>query len=217
MATRRLLVTGFGPFPSMPRNPSGRAAKAVARSPRWRLAGIEAHALVLTTAYGALDAELGPALAERTSAVLMVGVAGRSKRIRVERQATDRRSILFPDVEGHAPDRVTGSGRRRSRRIPVAPKKLLRALRKQNLPSRLSHDAGRYLCNASFFRALGAGMPVAFIHIPKPLRPSRRRTKPRASRLSYNGRLDAALEEIARLLLLETKRAGAVPFDAGTH
>src|SRR4051812_10392618 len=109
MAKRpRLLVTGFGPFPRMPRNPSAAVARRVAASPHWRVLGVEAEALVLPTAYAALDGALDPALkAGRFDAVLMVGVASRAKRIRVERRAVNRASILFPDAAGRTPSRLS--------------------------------------------------------------------------------------------------------------
>ena len=77
--TTRLLVTGFGPFPRMPRNPTSRLAVAVARSPRWKHLRIRASALVLPTTYAAIETILLPRLwEERPDAVLMPGVAGRA-------------------------------------------------------------------------------------------------------------------------------------------
>lgn len=203
---KRLLVTGFGPFPSMPRNPSAALARAVAASPRWRIQDVDARALILTTAYATLPAELDPALADWPDAVLMIGVAGRSNRIRVEWRATDRRSTLFPDVAGaraggKAP--IKGSAVR-STSIPS--RKLLLVLRRRDLPCRLSRDAGRYLCNASYFRALGTGLPVIFIHVPRTPDPTRPRRTDGAKRTGrWSQRLSAALTAIAVALLRETQ------------
>ena len=97
----KLLITGFGPFPRVPRNPSGLLAEHVAASPRLRVAGIRASALVLPTTYGAVDAMLRPAIArEVPDAVLMIGVAARRREVCVERQALNRVSRLFPDASG---------------------------------------------------------------------------------------------------------------------
>jgi pyroglutamyl-peptidase len=201
---RHLLVTGFGPFPSMPRNPSAAAARAVAASPRWRLHGVETRALILTTAYATLPREFDPALAEKPDAVLMIGVAGRSNRVRVEWRATNRRSTLFPDVAGERPE-LPAKGQS-VRHAPVAARKLLLVLRRHRLPSRLSRDAGRYLCNASYFRALGTGLPVIFIHIPKTPdrnRPSRQARPKRPAR--WPERLAAALTEVTIEVLREAR------------
>jgi pyroglutamyl-peptidase len=202
----RLLITGFGPFPGMPRNPSAALARRVAASPRWRVLGIDVTCRILTTAYAALATELDPALAERPDAVLLIGVAGRSKRIRVEWRATSRRSTLFPDVAGETAGSVA-SGRTVARRSPIAPIKPLRALRAQKLPSRISRDAGRYLCNASYHRALALPRPVLFIHIPKPPRPARGKAGPR-QRLTYDERLGAALTEMGMLLIRQARNGG---------
>jgi pyroglutamyl-peptidase len=200
----RLLVTGFGPFPGMPRNPSAALARQVAASPRWRILGVQVECRILTTAYTALATELDPTLAEAPDAVLLVGVAGRSKRIRVERRATNRRSTLYPDVTGETAAALA-SGRTAERSSRIAPVKPLRALRAQKLPSRISRDAGRYLCNASYYRALALPRPVLFIHIPKPP-PSRRIRRGLRHRLTYQERLGAALTEIGIQLIRQSRK-----------
>jgi pyroglutamyl-peptidase len=201
---KRLLVTGFGPFPLMPRNPSAALAKAVAASPLWRLAGIAAEHRILTTAYATLPGELDPLLASGPDAVLLIGVAGRDPRVRVEWRGTSRRSTLFPDVEGATATAVERAGIRKTR---IAAVKALRPLRARALPSRISRDAGRYLCNASYYRALALPRPVLFIHIPKPPRGSRRRIGP-LHRQTYDERLTAALVEIAGIMLRGADRSG---------
>lgn len=193
-----LLVTGFGPFPTMPRNPSARAARAVAASPRWRRLGIEVRLRILTTAYAAISLELEPALAEGPSAVLMIGVAGRSRRIRVERRATTRRSTLFPDLAGETAGRPAARSPPRWTAAPAEAARL--AFARHGMPARLSRDAGRYLCNAAYFHALGSHAHALFIHMPKPSetqRPGRRRM----TRKSPDQRLDDALVDVARLLV----------------
>jgi pyroglutamyl-peptidase len=200
----RLLITGFGPFPGMPRNPSAALARQVAASPRWRVLGVQVECRILTTAYTALATELDPALAEAPDAVLLIGVAGRSKRIRVERRATNRRSTLYPDVTGETAVALA-SGRTAERSSRIAPVKPLRALRAQKLPSRISRDAGRYLCNASYYRALALPRPVLFIHIPKPP-PSRCIRRGVRQRLTYQERLGAALTQIGILLIRQARK-----------
>jgi pyroglutamyl-peptidase len=203
---RRLLVTGFGPFPSMPRNPSTALARAVAYSPRWRLQGVEAQALILTTAYATLPGELDPALAERPDAVLMIGVAGRSKSVRIEWRATNRRSTLFPDNAGERAEIPTKAEGRPVRRTSLPAHKLLLALRRHGLPSHLSRNAGRYLCNASYFRALETGLPVVFVHIPRNPDPTRplRGAGPRRT-ATWQQRLAATLAEIGMIVLREAR------------
>lgn len=200
----RLLVTGFGPFPTMPRNPSAALARGVAAAPRWRVLGVAAESRILTTAYTALRTELDPALARAPDAVLMIGVAGRSRRIRVERRATRRRSLLFPDVFGAAAERAEMRDEPRERRSSPAAARALLALRREHVPARISRDAGRYLCNAAYFRALAGPAPTLFIHVPKPA--TARPGEARRRRLSRDASLRAALVAIATQLLVRARR-----------
>lgn len=194
----RLLVTGFGPFPRMPRNPSGDAALALAAAPRLRLLGIAAHATILTTAYATLPGELDRLLAAEPDAVLMLGVAGRARRVRVETRATSGRSTLVPDVSGDRPGQIRPMAVQSVRRATADAGFALLQLRAQGMPARLSRDPGRYLCNAAYFRALGGVAPTLFIHIPKvPRSRPVREGGPRRVGARWRKTLTAALVDIA--------------------
>jgi pyroglutamyl-peptidase len=206
MGRPRLLVTGFGPFPGMARNPSAEIARRIAAAPRWRRLGVAAEALILPTSYAALADVLEPALAKAPDAVLMIGVAGRSRAVRIERQARNRASLLLPDAAGRRPQRLALADGPAARRLGTSPARLRALLRRHRVACRISHDAGRYLCNAAYYRALAGPVPVLFVHIPKPAPAGRRRTHaPR--RLSWTDALAAALVEAAGLTL----RSGASP------
>ncbi|HYI88822.1 MAG TPA: peptidase C15 [Beijerinckiaceae bacterium] len=195
----RLLVTGFGPFPGMSRNPSAEIARRVATASRWRRLGVAAEALILPTTYAALADVLEPALAAAPDAVLMIGVAGRSRAVRMERQARNRASLLLPDAAGRRPQRLTLADGPAARRLGTSPERLSALLRRHGVACRVSHDAGRYLCNAAYFRALAGPVPVLFVHIPKPRARRRRAHAPR--RLSWTDALAAALIESAAVTL----------------
>ena len=124
-------MTGFGPFPRVPRNPSGLLAERVAASPRWRLQGWEARSLVLPTTYAAIDAVLHPALErERPDVLLMLGVAARRRALCIETRAVNRVSSLFPDAGGVIRTRLAfapGAPHLLHTRVPLPG--LLRALR----------------------------------------------------------------------------------------
>jgi pyroglutamyl-peptidase len=193
----RLLVTGFGPFPGIPRNPSAEAARRLACSLRWRRLGVEVERAELSTTYAALDSELQPALREHApDALLMIGVAGRAREVRIEARARNRAGILRPDAEKVTPRRLTFAGGPAERRTRTVPEHHVTALRRRGFRVRASIDAGDYLCNASYFAALEETIPVLFVHIPKPGRalPLRAGAKRRAS---WQARLAAALEEVA--------------------
>jgi pyroglutamyl-peptidase len=206
----RLLVTGFGPFPGVAINPSGKVAALVADSPRLRRLGIEAQALVLPTAYTALEGVLAPALAHGFDAVLMIGVAGRAREIRVERRALNRASLLAPDAAGQRRTSLMLGPGPAHRLSAVAPSPVLDRLRRHRLPCRPSRDAGRYLCNASYFAALAEPVPVLFLHIPKPplKRPLKRSEgRPaRPARAGWHERLAAAFADVGIDLLAAARR-----------
>lgn len=167
----RILVIGFGPFPGAPFNPSAKIVEALARRRRPALAEIELTAHVLQTVYAAVDRDLPKLFAAKHDVVLMFGLAGRRRALCIETRARNACSVLFPDAGGHRPsDSVI------IRRVPSARKgnapfaQLLSAARTSAVPSRLSRDAGRYLCNYAYWRALErvrSGRPlVAFVHVP---------------------------------------------------
>lgn len=202
----RLLVTGFGPFPGMPLNPSAALALRVGALVRRRLGPDHPpRVLVLRTAYGALPEMLAPALAERPAAVLMIGVAGRSRRVRIEDCARGRGSRLHPDASGRVagPEKGTAETPLPLRSRKAAP--ALAVLRRHGVAARRSHDAGRYLCNAGYHLALGEDPAALFVHIP-PVPRTRRPRRGRAPRAS-EAALAAALCEVARGLLVRARRA----------
>lgn len=171
----RLLITGFGPFPRVPRNPSETLARAVAMHPRWRRLRVVVEALVLDTRYSAIGEQLLPKLeAFAPDVVLMLGVAGRRRHVSIETRAMNRVSRLMPDASG----RVSASlafrpGASAALHAGSPDTRMLRAMRERGVDARLSRDAGRYLCNASFYAALeqrhaGSAAQITFIHIPMP-------------------------------------------------
>jgi len=182
---RRVLLVGFGPFPGAPFNPSADLAKALARRRRPALAGIQLVPHVLKTTYAAVDLQLPGLLALKSDIVLMFGLAGRRRHLCIETRARNAVSVLFPDASGYRPRRsVIVPGKPTALRGTAPFHNLLGALRRYPIPARLSRDAGRYLCNYIYWRALeraAKGHPlVQFVHIP-PLRrnPARKRRRDR--------------------------------------
>lgn len=173
--TTRLLVTSFGPFPGVPRNPSEELARRIVGNPRLRrVLGAPPQLLVMRTSYAAIASQLEPALAEKPDAVLMIGVARQARRLRVELRARNRASSLYPDVSGRT-HQLTLDPLAPPERRSSAAERVLVALRSRGTEVRASRDAGRYLCNASYFRVLAEGGRAMFLHIPPlPSEPARR-------------------------------------------
>jgi pyroglutamyl-peptidase len=156
---------------------------------------------IFETSYAAVDRDLPKLIAQHSpDIVLMFGLAARTPHVRVETRARNARSTLFPDVTGYRPDaREIATGKPASfGHAPFA--WLLAASRNSRVRSRLSRDAGRYLCNYVYWRALEAasrsGTPLAqFIHIPWV--PIVRRRPGRKKRMSH-----AALARAGEAILL---------------
>lgn len=161
-----VLVTGFGPFPGVGRNPSGELLPA--------LAGPGVRTLLLPVEYrGAADvlADALPRL--RPGVALLFGVASSGTVVQVEGVARNHGSVGTPDVSGWAqggrplrdgaPDTYPAS-------LPVEP--LVAAVAATGRPVVASSDAGGYVCNATFYAALHviatAGLPTrcGFVHVP---------------------------------------------------
>lgn len=212
----RLLITGFGPFPGAPRNPSETLAQGLAADRRWRRVGVEATALVLPTTYAAIESMLLPALRDHApDAVLMLGVAARRRAVCLEARATDRTTRRLADASGRPPAaRASRSGTPPVRRAR-APIRVLAAAMRAAAPgrTRLSRDAGRYVCNAAAFAALGEDGPAAvvFVHVPMPRagvgRPLREGVRPRASTAETRRAIIAAACALARAARRRRSRA----------
>ncbi len=166
-----VLITGFGPFPGAPVNPSGGLALALARKRRPEFAGVRRIAHVFETSYAAVDRDLLRLLAQhRPDIVLLFGLAARTPFVRIETRTRNAASMLFPDVDGKVRhDHAIAPGAPASLRGRAPFARLLAAARSTRANVRLSRDAGDYLCNYTYWRALDAsrsGTLVQFIHIP---------------------------------------------------
>lgn len=177
----RVLLAAFGPFPGAPFNPSAALVKKLARRRRPALAGLVRSVHVFATNYAAVDRDLPKLLAKQPDLVLIFGLARRRRQICIETRARNALSVLFPDASGHRPSNsVIERGGPHALRGHAPFHALLGAARAsqvranqggtRQVPVRLSRDAGRYLCNYIYWRALQQtprSRPlVQFVHIP---------------------------------------------------
>lgn len=196
-----LLVTGFGRFPGAPINPTAALVASLARSPLLRRAELRIATHVFATRYAAVDAELPALIARaRPDALIMFGVALRAKHVRIELFARNRKSVLFPDASGAAAVGLAITpGAPAALRGRFALPAVLAALRATGLRAVVSRDAGRYLCNYLYWRALEQGARpdgpriVAFVHVPpvalkpRPRRPGANPPRPKPDDLAHAG------------------------------
>lgn len=164
-----ILITGFGPFPGAPYNPTIKLVRALARLRRPALADTTIVTHIFTTSYAAVDRDLPALIAQhKPDALLMFGLHGRAKAICIETRARNALALL-PDASGKVLRRgVIAPNAPSARRMPMPAQRLLAAARAAHVPAVLSRDAGRYLCNYLCWRAVDSGMPLAvFVHVPK--------------------------------------------------
>jgi pyroglutamyl-peptidase len=169
-----VLLTGFGPFPGAPFNPTGALVQQLARSRHPGLANVRLASHVFPTSYRAVDRDLPRLLADvKPDALLMFGLSGRASCLRIETRARNALSA-FRDVEGQRSliTRILPGGAD-ALRFGIPATRLALAVRNAGMPAAISRDAGRYLCNYLSWRAIDATtLPdgpkfAAFIHVPK--------------------------------------------------
>jgi pyroglutamyl-peptidase len=173
--TLTVLITGFGPFPGAPVNPTGPLVQRLARLRRPGFADVRLVAHVFSTSYRAVDRDLPRLLSELApDAILMFGLATGSRRLRVETRARNALSALISDVEGRVSVATSiASGGPAALPFPALTRRLVLAAQAARLPAQLSRDAGRYLCNYICWRAIEAAAKprgpraLAFVHVPK--------------------------------------------------
>jgi pyroglutamyl-peptidase len=129
---------------------------------------------VFATSYVAVDQQLPDLIARhQPEAIVMFGLATRATRVGIELQACNRVRMLFPDAMGFSPRGPTIRAQGPARLAGRGPlTRLLAAVRATGVAAALSRNAGAYVCNYCYWRALeGAASPdrpriIVFIHVP---------------------------------------------------
>jgi len=169
----RILITGFGPFPGAPFNPTQPLVARLLRLRRPAFTDLELSSHVFPVTYKAVDRELPLVLAKhRPHALLMFGLASRTAHMRVETRARNAVTMLWPDAaQTHARKGSIADGTD-ARMLGPHTAKMLRAAVGTGIDARASRDAGSYLCNYLSWRAIEAVNAdngprlAAFVHIP---------------------------------------------------
>ena len=184
----RILVTGFGPFPGAPYNPTQALVARLTRLRRPAFTDVELSSHVFPVTYKAVDRELPLALQKhKPHALLMFGLAGRTGYVRVETRARNAVTMLWPDAAQTRARKGSIADGADAQRFGPHTAKLLRAAKATGLDARASRNAGSYLCNYLSWRAIEAVSKgdhlrlAAFVHVPLIARGehSRRKGMPR--------------------------------------
>ncbi len=153
----RILITGFGPFPGAPYNPTQPLVARLLRLRRPALGDVELSGHIFPVTYAAVDRQLPELLAKRKpQALLMFGLAARTPYVRIETRARNAVTMIWPDAE-HARVRK-GSIARDAEAMMFGPHtgRLLRRALGTGIDARTSRNAGSYLCNYLSWRAIEA-------------------------------------------------------------
>jgi pyroglutamyl-peptidase len=204
-----ILLTGFGPFPSVPENASAQLVPAVAAEASRVFRGFDVLAEVIPTEWRAGALRLSLLMTELKPAVaLHFGVSSRATGFAIEARGRNVASAVS-DAAGELPSErlIAAEGPEfLPTNLPAA--MIVARLRRRGLPAYISRDAGAYVCNALFYRSLEIVRRFApvtrngFIHIPPALLNERRpgsRARP-ACQLRWDEAIDGGLEIIAATL-----------------
>ncbi|MBR0872295.1 pyroglutamyl-peptidase I [Bradyrhizobium tropiciagri] len=171
--TLRILVTGFGPFPGAPVNPTMPLVKRLTalRRPAFDDVALSSHIFHVT--YATVDRELPELITQhRPQALLMFGLAGRTAHLRIETRARNAVTTRFPDAGRQHARKGSILDGADARMFGPHSEKLLRAALATGIDARLSRDAGSYLCNYLSWRAIEAASRdndlrlAQFVHVP---------------------------------------------------
>jgi pyroglutamyl-peptidase len=169
----RVLITGFGPFPGAPYNPTQPLVIRLTRLRRPAFNEVELSSHIFPVTYSAVDRELPLALQKhKPHALLMFGLASRTAYLRIETRARNAVTMLWPDAAQTRARKGSIADGADAQRFGPHTAKLLRAAKGTGLDARASRDAGSYLCNYLSWRAIEAANAdngprlAAFVHIP---------------------------------------------------
>ena len=209
----RVLITGFGPFPGAPYNPTMPlvARLMLLRRPAFNDVALSSHIFHVT--YATVDRELPQLLKEhRPHAILMFGLAARTRYLRIETRARKAITTIWPDADGVTLRKGSIAADEDALMFGPHTAKLLRAALATGIDARASRDAGSYLCNYLSWRAIEATQCddgpclAAFIHIPLLARGG----AARAGRIGLEDLVDAGeamLSELVRLTRAAAREA----------
>jgi pyroglutamyl-peptidase len=213
----RVLLTGFGPFPGAPFNPTIPLVQRLTALRRPALDDVELSSHIFHVTYRTVDRELPELIARvRPHALLMFGLAARTAHVRIETRARNAVTTTFPDADRT----VARKGSIASGAHPLAfgphTARLLSAARATGIDARPSGDAGSYLCNYLSWRAIEATRMAegprlaAFIHIPLLARDNTS-LRQGSRRITLDGLVDAGEAMLMELVKLSRQAGPARP------
>ena len=169
----KILITGFSAFPGAPENPTQVLVSLFKQNTSQISAKVEIEAVLLPTEYAYIDAEFSALMSKiNPDIALHFGLNQQATGFTLEQTArnicnVERMDIAgatpkLPEIDAQGPTTLTSS-------LPLA--QIHKALQQDGLPVEMSDDAGGYVCNYLFYRALQLARSskcamTGFIHVP---------------------------------------------------
>ena len=166
----KILITGFEPFGSNDENSSWVVANKVATQNTF---GIDIALELMPVSFKSVAKTLRTAVTRHNPDLLiMLGQAGSSDKVRLERIAINMMDARNADNDGFIPDEEPINTE-----TPVALftntdiKQLYNAIVEQSIPVKISNSCGLYVCNRIYYEALMLcneinKMKAIFVHLP---------------------------------------------------
>lgn len=166
----KILITGFEPFGSNDENSSWVVANKVATQ---NTSGIDIALELMPVSFRSVAKTLRTAVTRQNPDLLiMLGQAGSSDKVRLERIAINMMDARNADNDGFIPDEEPINTE-----TPVALftntdiKQLYNAIAEQSIPVKISNSCGLYVCNRIYYEALMLcneinKMKAIFVHLP---------------------------------------------------
>jgi pyroglutamyl-peptidase len=213
----RILITGFGPFPGAPYNPTMPLVKRLTQLRRPALADVKLIGHIFHVTYSTVDRELPQLIARhRPQALLSFGLADRTAHVRVETRARNAVTTTFPDADRHRARMGSIAAGTDALMFGPHTARLLRMAVGTGIDARASRDAGSYLCNYLSWRAIEATEKdngpalAAFVHVPLIARGGAPQRTGTAHRVTLDDLVDAGeamLLELVRLTRAAVREA----------
>lgn len=173
--SKKILITGFGPFPGIDENPCTALIDSLAKAFNGSVNGHHIEFMHLETSYhDGLQSFREKLSSYQPDLTICFGVHGGADGFRLERVARNQANIAAADACGYTPILPVLEQQGHAEYVSKLPLEAIKeALDKVHIDNHINEDAGSYLCNASFYylmRYLETQNPSAvggFIHIPK--------------------------------------------------
>ena len=158
---KKILITAFEPFGKREVN----ASAAVLEQLPGEISGCAAEKVLLPVVFGKAAEK---ALRFPADYIFLLGEAGGRDTVTPEIRGVNLRDARIPDNEGNMPkaDKILPDGPEEYRTAFPA-EEAVRKMKAEGYRIEVSEDAGRYVCNDTFFlTGIRSRVPVAFIHVP---------------------------------------------------